>query len=219
MTAALCASPIQAEVVRITRLDECGIPVTGTNAQAVFDAFTEIQNSPNYEDGDRFLLKKANGQPCVNQVSPGFFNWLEQTVTLCTIDPTVLVLVTGERLITDGVTGVGVAFGSSGLLDQNFSLEVWQPVAGSNACDEGGNQQFFYWAFMNEFDTRLQDFSMGNDTFTLAWQAKTQVASTLWDLGDDWLPASGDVVIGDHFLFAITTTPPPEASCGTTAVS
>lgn len=218
MTAALCASPIQAEVIRVTRLDQCGIPVTGTNAQAVIDAFTEIGVSPNYEEGQRFLLRKANGEPCVNQKDAGFFNWVVVTPTLCTLDPTVLVLVTGDRLISNGVTGVGAAFGE-GILDSHYSIEVWQPVAGSGACDEGGNQQYFYWAFPNLFDSQIQDFTFQNDTFTLGWQSTSQQASTSWDLGDDWLPASGAIVQGDHYLFSITTVAPPEPYCGTTAVA
>lgn len=218
---ALCFSPIQAEVIRITSLDECGIPVTGASGgQAVLDAFTEIANSPNYEEGQRFLLRKANGEPCVNQKGAGFFNWLTQTTTLCTLDPTVMAIVTGDRLITNGVTGTGVAFGSSGLLDQNYSVEVWQPVSGANACDEGGLQRFFYWAFPNMFDAQIQDFTFQNDTFTFGWVGTSQVGSSLWDLGEAWLAGTNGLpLVDDHFLFNITTEPPPEAYCGTIAVS
>lgn len=216
---ALCFSPIQAEVIRITRLDQCGVPVTGAaGGQAVLDAFTEVQNSPQYEEGQRFLLRKANGEPCVNQKGAGFFNWLEQTVQLCTLDPTVLAIVTGDRLITDGVTGVGVAFGE-GLLDEHYSIEAWQPVSGSGACDASGQQQYFYWAFPNLFDAQMQDFTFQNDTFTLGWKGTSQQGSTLWDLGDDWLPPGEGVESGDHYLFAITTEPPPEPYCGTVVVS
>jgi len=210
---AVCASPINAEVVRFTRLDACGVPVTGvTSMQVTMDAFTEIQVSPNYEEGQRFLLRKANGQPCVNQKGAGFLNWAEFTVTVCSIDPSALVLVTGDRLISNGVTGIGAAFGE-GLLSTHFSMEVWQPVAGSSAC-AGGTQQYFYWAFPNAFDAQLQDWTYQNDTFTFGFKGTTQAASTSWILGDTWMPGTGAFLADEHFGFAITSVAPPVAACG-----
>lgn len=215
MVVAQCASPIKGEVIRITKLDACGVPVTGVaGGQVVMDAFTELQVSPNYEEGQRYLLKKANGQPCVNQKDAGFLNWLEITTTLCTLDPVALTLISGDRLISNGVTGIGAAFGE-GLLSQHYSMEVWQPVAGSSAC-AGGTQQYFYWAFPNIFDFQIQDFTFQNDTFTFGWKGTTISASTSWVLGDPWLPGTGAFLADEHFGFALTTVAPPAAACGST---
>lgn len=219
-----CVSPIKAEVVRFTLLDECGVPIFGSgSAQITTDAFTTITNTANYEEGQRFLLRKANGAPCVNQRDPGFFNWLEQVTQLCTLDPDLLAAVTGDHLLTgsggtEGLElgeGIGVAFGE-GLLTQRFSKEVWQPVAGEGACDPSGNQRFVYWAFPNEGDAQLQDFTFQNDVFQFGFRSITRAASPLWDLGDAWL--DGNAVSswgpGKHFAFAVTTTPPPASACG-----
>ncbi len=208
----LCASPIGALVVRFTLLDICGAPVTGVgSSQVVLDAFTEITNTPNYEDGQRFLLRTASGAPCVNEKANGFLNWIDQAVKLCTLNPDALVLVTGDRLISTSVTGTGVAFNTA-LLTQHYSMETWQPVAGQ-ACDASGDQLFVYWAFPNASDAQIEAFNFANDTFTFGWKQRTFPASPLWHVGDDWLGDGAAWGLNEHYAFNITTEPPPEAAC------
>lgn len=216
----ICVSPIKAEILRVTRLDDCGVPILGpSSAQVTADAFTEIQNQANYEEGQRFLQRKANGAPCVNQRDPGFFNWLQQTVSVCTLDPDMLTVVTGDRVISTTEEGgepehTGAAFGE-GLLTARFSVEVWQPIAGEGACDAEGTQRYVYWAFPNVGDAQIQDFTFQNDVFTFGWQDTTRSASPLWDIGEAWLgDDGGEWGPGEHFAFNITTEPPPAAACG-----
>lgn len=217
-----CVSPIKAEVARFTLLDDCGVPITGVgSAQITSDSFTQITNTPNYEDGQRFLLRKANGQPCVNQRDPGFFNWLEQETTLCTIDPDLIAAITGDTILeTAGGDSIGVAFGE-GLLTRRFSMEVWQPVSGEGACDPSGVQRFVYWAFPNLGDAQIQAFNFENDVFTIGFADTSRRASTLWNLGLTWLTATNAVANwgpGKHFAFAITTAAPPEPACGAVTI-
>lgn len=215
---AVCVAPIKAQVIRITRLDACGKPITGaSSAQVVLDGFTEVKNTPNYEEGQRFLLKKANGSPCVNEKDPSFLNWIEQEVTLCTMDPDAIVLVTGERLISSSTTGIGVALGE-GLLSARFSVEVWQPISGNAACTPGGVQQYMYWAFPNEFDAKISDFTFANDTFTFGWKSMTDNANILWTLGATWLPGGFAFVNDEHYAFNVTAVAPPAAVCGAVTI-
>lgn len=212
----VCASPIKAEVARFTLLDACGAPVLGDgSAQVTTDSFVDIQNSPNYEAGQRFLQRKANGTPCVNEQDPGFLNWIEQTVNLCTLDVDLIGVVTGEDMISSDTDFIGVQFGD-GLLNARFSKEVWQPVSGQGACNEDGLQQWIYWAFPHEYDAQIQSFAFANDVFTFGYMSKTKPANPAWDIGDPWLGNTPVSAWGPnkHFAFAITTTPPPEPSCG-----
>lgn len=216
--AATCVSPIKALVMRLVKLDACGAPVTGaSSAQVVADGFIQINPSPQYEDGVEFLQKKANGSFCVNQLDPPELKRVDLEIQWCVIDPDALVIQTGERLLTTGTpaTGTGVAYGE-GQVTSRYSLEVWQPVSGSAACNSGGAQQYVYWAFPNVGNTKVGDWTFENGTFTYTTSSTTASASVLWGDGPGsagpWI--SQNILAGEHFLHNVTTTPPPTASCG-----
>lgn len=211
-----CVEVIKAEVARFTLLDHCGVPVTGEgSAQVTTDSWTEIGISPQYEDGTEFIQKKANGRLCVNELDPGELKRIEETTTMCSVDVDLIAMLTGQDVVANGDDFVGVIFGE-GLLNAQFSKEVWQPVVGEGECDPEGNQRWMYWAFPREFDARIQDFTFQNDIFNLSFMSKSKRASPLWDIGDPWLADNPTATWGPgkHFAFAVTTTPPPEAACG-----
>src|SRR5687768_12908802 len=140
----ICASPIKARVARITKNDVCGVPVTGAGGQVVTKGFIQVAVSPEYEEGEEFLVKNADGEACVNEKDANFLKRVGLQVDFCQIDPDAIVLMTGERLLVTGATtGTGVAFGE-GLLLARFGLELWQPLAGSGACSPGGVPFYMY---------------------------------------------------------------------------
>lgn len=211
-----CVAPIKADTIRVTLLDPCGVPICGEeSAQVATKAFTEITNAPNYEEGQRFLQRQANGEPCVNERDQGFLNWLEQTVNVCTLDPDMIAIVTGDDIIADGADNIGVVFGE-GLLTAKFSTELWQPVSGPGACTAEGLQQYVYWAFPHQTDAQVQEFTFANDVFTFSYMSITRPASNAWTMGDPWLADNPAATWGPgkHFAFAITDVPPPVAACG-----
>lgn len=219
---AQCATPIQARVARMIKLDVCGNPVTGaSSAVVVTDGFVSIEPSPQYLDGEEHQQRKANGELCVYQKDPSQLTRVDLTTNFCVLDPDAIVVISGERLLTTGgVTGTGVAYGE-GLLTARHSLEVWQPIAGAGACDASGNQRFVYWAFMNAGNTKIQDFSFENAPFQFTTLVETKAVGPLWlsrTGASAWL---GDNVVetGEHFLHNITTTPPPTATCGAVLLS
>lgn len=217
--AAICVAPIKATVMQIIKLDACGVPVTGADsAWIVQDGFISIAASPQYEDGDEFIQRTANGALCVNQKDPDSFKRVDLEMTWCVLDPDAIALLAGERLLTDAseVTGTGVVFGEGEALG-HYSLEVWQPVSGAGACSGAtGEQQYVYWAFMNVGNGRVGDFTFENGVFNFVTNGSTFSASPLWGLGPGpdgpWIDQP--VVAGDHYLYNVTTTPPPTATCG-----
>lgn len=218
----ICASPLKARVARIVRNDVCGVPVTGTGSVVTTSGFISIDLSLEYNDGEEFLVLNANGEPCVNEKDANFLKRVGLTVNFCNIDPDGIVLMTGERLITGGapVTGTGVAFGE-GLLTARFSLEVWQPLAGTAAC-AGGTPLFMYWAFPNVGNAKIGNYTMENGAGTFVVEADTKAASTSWGdgpgTGTSWLPAAFVIGSDEHFLFNITSTTPPTPTCGATTL-
>lgn len=209
-----CIAPIKAQVMRITRLDQCGLPVTGaSSAQVTSDSFVSIKNTPSWEDGKHYMLKKANAQPCVNEKDPSFLNWLEQEIELCTLDQDMIITVSGERLLSTSTTGTGVAAGE-GLLTARYSMEVWQPTPG---CTPSGLPLYVYWAFANCFDAKIQDFTFIDDVFTYKWKNFTKRANVGWNIastGANWLPAGFQFTGTEHWAFNVTSVAPPTASCG-----
>lgn len=217
-----CFTPIKARVARVTRLDVCGNPVTGAGNQAVFDGFVQIAASSEYEEGEEFLLKNANGNLCVIDKDPNELKRVGLSIEMCTIDPDVIVIMTGERLLVTGggVTGTGVVFGD-GILTARFSVEVWQPISGAQACSTTGAQQFVYWVFPNVGNAMMGDFTFENGTFTLTVDAETKAVGPLWGQGygpttfastPKYIPSA--IATGEHYGFNIAAIPPPSAVCG-----
>lgn len=214
---AQCVSPIQARVARLIKLDACGNPVTGSSsAVVVTDGFVSIEPSPQYQDGEEHSQRKANGQLCVYQKDASELTRVDLTTNFCVIDPDAIVVVTGERLLTtNSITGTGVAYGE-GTLTGRHSLEVWQPIVGSNGCDASGNQLYMYWAFFNVGNGRVQDFTFENAPFQFTVLGETRSVGNLWlsrSGAATWL-GTNTVEAGEHFLHNITSAAPPTATCG-----
>lgn len=212
----VCATPIKASLFRLVKLTDCGVPVSGTGSAVIVSrGWTQTSVSTEYEDGQEFLQLLVDGTPCVNQKDPAFLKRATLETTWCVLDPDALVVITGDQLLTtSSVTGTGVAFGE-GLITARWSLEVWQPLAGVGACDPSGNQRYVYWAFPNVGNAKVGNFSFANATFNFITSGETQAMSSLWGLGPGnthWIEDTPDE--GTHFLYNVTTTPPPEATCG-----
>lgn len=211
----LCGSPLKAEVIRVTRTNICGVPVVGSgSAQITSRGFISVQSSPQYEDGQRFFQRRADGEACVNELDDPIFNWLEQTVQVCVLDPDMLVVVTGGNLHVRPSDMVGTGYQQAeGKVTSRFSLELWTKAAGDLACTPGGETQYFYFAFPHVGGARLQQFTNQNDVFEFGWQHVTHRSASVWDLGDPWM-VDGEWGDNKHWGWNITTVAPPVAACG-----
>jgi len=218
---AVCVSAIQARTARLIKLDVCGNPVTGASSSVVVtDGFIEIAPSPQYIDGEEHQQRKASGALCLYQKDPSELTRVDLSIKWCVMDPDALVIITGERLLqTTAPTGSGVAFGE-GQLTARFSLEVWQPVVGSGQCDASGNQQYIYWAFPNAGNAKVSDFKFDNAPLEFTTTAETKGVGSLWGDGPGsagpWAPTFQS---GEHFLYNVTSTAPPTATCGAALLS
>lgn len=220
MAGVRCVSPIKARVIRLIKLDSCGIPVSGVagagSAVVVSDGFVSVSATPEYEEGEEFLVKKADGTLCVSDKDPDELKRVGLEVAVCTLDPDLLVVATGERLLTTspGPSGTGVAYGD-GQNTARFSLEIWQPVAGAGACDPSGLQQYVYWAWPNVGNAHITDHTFENGVFQYGFSAETKAANILWASrigATTWF--TGATQTGEHWLHNVTTTAPPTATCG-----
>lgn len=220
-----CVTPIKGRIIRVMKLDTCGNIVTGSgSSMVVADGFISVKNSPQYEDGTEFVKKRADGFLCVNQKDPGQLKRVQLESVFCVLDPDLRVMMDGARLLqSGGVTGNGAVF-TDALNTNRFSLEIWQNVAGRNACNAAGQQQYVYWFYPNLGNPQVQDFTAENDAMEwhetmeslgvgTSWGAYPTAAPPNTYLGGNALQA------GDHYGYYITTTAPPTASCGAVTVT
>lgn len=216
-TVTQCYSPIKGRIMRTVLLNDCGVPVTGVgSAQVVLAGYTQVQSSAQYESGDEFLVRTADGQLCVNEKDPDILKRFEVTVDLCSIDPGLVAnVVSPARLLTYSAAPTGTGFAlAEGAATTHFSLEVWQRVAGPAACAAGGAALYVYNAWPHLVNGKIGDYSIANEPSSLQFIAETKAVSPLWTVGVAWLGASAVSVVPDHWLQNLTTVAPPTAACG-----
>lgn len=218
-----CVTPIKGTHMRIIALNACGVPVTGTSGMvAVSSGFVQVQMEPDYEDGEEFFERTASGEPCVNQKDDPTLKRMGLTVQMCEINVSAVAYVISARELTTGTPTTGTGFAvAEGNPTNRFSLEVWQEVAGSGACDASGNQRYIYHAWPNVGATKIGSQTIENGRTVLEFTSETQGAAPTWDtlVGDDYLPAGAFIDTDEHWVWNVTTTAPPTVACNPTTLT
>jgi hypothetical protein len=184
---------------------------------------------PQYEDGEEFFERTADGTPCVNQKDDPVLKRMQLTIDFCEINSTGTAYLSSARELTvnaAGVTGSGFAV-AEGQPTNRYSLEVWQKVAGSSACDATGAQRYIYNAWPNCGASKFGTYTVENARSTLQIMSETQAGSTSatigWLRGPDgatsWLPTGDTLGAGEHWLWNVTTTAPPSPQCNPSTVA
>lgn len=213
---AICFSPLRARVARVIRLDNCCNPATGAGNTVNFQGFTSIDPSPDYEEGTEHTVRDATGAPCVVDKDESFLKRVGLDIEFCRFDPDLITLMTGQQLLVTGgpVTGTGVAFDGN-LLTNRFSLEIWQPLAGT-ACSATGGELHLYWAFPCVGQPMIELGSIEDGPMTITVSGETRPHGTGWPVDPRIAPYLGgnSLVNQKHFLFNVTSVAPPTPACG-----
>lgn len=141
------AASIAGAAIRVTRLNADGTLVTSASASYVMTSFISVSFTPEYEEGDEFTQKDANGSVCVTYKSPDTLKRVTLEVAICNPDPEFTELVSGGQILSTGGTTMGWAAPEAGV-DANpegVALEVW-----SRAIQSGKNapaNPYFHWVF------------------------------------------------------------------------
>lgn len=223
----VCGVPIKGKILRIVQLDICGVPITGASGRVIIaNSFTKVSMAPQYEDGTEFFERTADGTVCVNQKDAPILKRMQLDVDMCAVDPdmTPLVLSARELTTTAPISGYGFAI-QEGPPSSHFSMEVWQQIGGSGACDPTGLQRYVYNAWPHCYNARIQTYDIENAKSVLSFQCETVAAAAQWGdgpgTGTSWLPVGVNGLSGtlDHWLWNITTIAPPVAACGFTTLT
>lgn len=216
-----CASPVQGEIIRVTSLTSCGVPITGTAeadgspGQIVMNGFTQVAQAFQYEEGERRFTRKANGEPCVNfQGEEDALTEVQVTVDLCVWHPGLVVAAINACLLTYSESPTGTGFGLlEGISGKHFSLELWTPLAGDSECDASGQTLYGYNAWAHLWNGRFGDITQGADPHAMQIMAKTKKPSPLWTIGDAYLGATAMTNCQGHWMWNITSVAPPASTC------
>lgn len=228
----LCRSLSRLARVRLTRLDECGVPDPGPTGTLVSSAYVNIDGSPQYLDPEEITQLNGNGEICISDQGTPQLRWVNLTMVICQIDPDAVNIITGNPLVVDDAVApntVGFRLDSSLTGTANFALEVWTGIPGQ-PCDAEGNREYGYFLFPYVKQARLGDWSFANAAINLTLTARTEIDSG-WGTGPaaylvrrDAVSDAPEVLLtpitdDTHMHYEVVTVAPPAAACGAVALA
>ena len=227
-----CHSVVRAPALRVTRLDECGVPEVTACSSATSAGFVEIALTKVLQDRQDALQLTANGDICVDKPKAPILRWYEGNIQFCRLDPELLNIMTADPLVlNDAADPVAIGWDTDvGDIElSNFALEFWVGTE-DESCDDG-SVVYGYGILPWMRQGYLTDVTIGNAVATWTVNAITR-SNSQWGVGpynvlinetglNAGLPGPMLTPIGalTHKRFFWTLLPPPQANCGCTDAS
>lgn len=224
-----CFVLVRGTVMRITKLDACGIPVVGPKSVVVSDGFVSVEGRIALEDPQEYKLKGANDKFIINTRGKPQIKWIDLTINFGKVDPDVYELTTGSPLVlNDAVTPEAVGMRIREGVSANFALEVWSDISGQ-AC-VGGQQSWGYGLYPFVVDAVPGDHTWQNDVVSFPIQSARTEKGSGWGTGPYNVINKLSAPTGpaklleaitdkDHLHLQSTTLAPPTPTCGATALA
>lgn len=139
-----CPQSIRGCAVRITRLNDCGVPLDPLvpNSRIQFAAFTEITLSPDTEKGANIVTKNAAGAICIRDKDIDRLLGFDVKMMLCGVPITALEMLLDTTLLHGTTPGdfKGAVLRESKYADAPAPkmLEVWSKNSNRAQCGVGG---------------------------------------------------------------------------------
>jgi hypothetical protein len=227
--ATTCVSLARGKMYRLTRLDDCGVPVAGATSVVTSKGFVSVTATPVYQDQEDITQTDANGDTCIDDQSDPALRWLTLEIVLCNLDPFAINIITGDPVVVDDDTPtpntVGWRWDSAVSGSAEFGLEVWSGVPGQ-ACDPAGFPLYGYWLYPFVVQATIGEYVVENGALTLTLTARTSAGSG-WGVGaydvrrdanTPFAPEPLLTAIGptQHGHFEVASAPLPTPACGAT---
>lgn len=213
------------EVVRITRVDDCGRPVVGPDNAFVSCCFASVEWAPDIDEGEDLDFPAMGGSCAFLPACPTFRGY-DITATFFEASPELIELLTGQPAYY-GWDGEPIGWDDCSLQCRGgFALELWARAAGEDLCPDdiepGVEEVSLYMLTPWIASAFLGDLTISNEAVEFTVQGHTR-APTRWGCGP-WEVQAQDAdntpgpllnPIGSdcHRRSFITTIPAPE--CGT----
>jgi hypothetical protein len=223
-------APIRGKAFRLTRLDECGVPVIGPSTTRVSKGFVSINTKFSFSKPNDVSVTTADNMLAFNEPGNPQLQNIAVDISFTQVDPDVLGVITGWQTVVDGLAnGVGYRANSGIQLTAPWALEVWTDVAGV-FCGTG-DKPYGYTLFPFLRGGTLTDFNIDSGAATIGISSNTREGAG-WGTGPynvvDVSSTPGTVTPGkllspigvrDHMHMQVTTIAPPAETGGLVALA
>jgi hypothetical protein len=210
--------------IRLTALDECGAPdLTNPCGSIVTSGFVSVSWSDELETGEEYTQKNAWGDFCIAEKDADRVKWTNVTISLCEIDPQILVMLGGAIPNLDTQGHIVGAFFTRDPNPLSFAIEVWTKKAGTDACAaaSGGAPAAVEWGYFAGFNVRNGmldgDLTIENAPLALNIKGELYGANGAWGVGpygDNPLENVTGAPEGALRYIGTTTVQPPDDTDG-----
>ena len=158
--------------MRVTRVDECGIPATGATDSVVTDGFATVSYSPEIESRDEIVEKNAGGVIYINDTTAPQLKWYDLSMEFQSVNPNLFQIITGQTVVDDyAAEPVGISIGDE-IPIEGFALEVWSDIPGAGCTD--GAVPYGYFLVPWAIEGFLTDLTIENAAITFGIDGRSQ---------------------------------------------
>lgn len=173
------------DVVRVTKVDVCGVPIAGENA-FVTECVASVAMNPNIDTQDDVIYRAANGVLCgVKRGCPTLLGY-DLEFNFFQFSPELLDVLTGSPVVVDNI---GEPVGSDSCTINcatGFALEFWVELIGAACAD--GTPQYLYGVLPWITNAYVTDLEIGSEQVTFQLLGSTRA-------GGGWGEGPYDVVL------------------------
>lgn len=205
------------DVVRATRVNQCGAPLVGENA-FVSECVASVAMNVVTDTPDDIIYRAANGAICgVKRGCPSLLGY-DVELNFFQVSPQLVDVLTDQPVVLDNLAEPVGWDNCNIVCDGGFALEFWAELIGQN-CTLTGAQKYLYVLLPWISNAYLNDLEIGSDQVTFQAVGSTR-AGGQWGLGPYNVVLNGAApgapgplltALGAtcHRRIQITTVPPP----------
>lgn len=141
------ASSVAGTVIRLTKLQADGNLMVGPSASYVTKQFISLSFTPEYETGDEFTSKAADGTPCVTFKAPDTLKRVTLSIAICNPDPEFTEMIAGGQLLSAAGKSNGWAMPEVGVdaTPNGVAIEVWSKAVINGKL--AAVNPYWHWVF------------------------------------------------------------------------
>lgn len=221
-----CYAQARGRVIRVTKLDGCGVPNPGASAVVVSKRVSTVTIDEVTDSGTNIRDRNFGDELLVVDDSYDQVLGYTGTIALCGVDPDLISLFTGQPVVKNA-SGDTVGFDATTGIDLDsfgFAIEVWSKITGA-ACDASGRRKWGYTVFPFFKGGRLGSFSFENAAVTFNITGAQTRDGAQWGTGPFRVdrgasptftpsPLFTPLTSNTHYRNQLVTLDPPVASCG-----